>query len=133
MGGFDGSADSSVESIEVGRGMAMSLEDDFTDTLGDTYGTQEVTQDTETLEALIESGPSTGETIGLDMHFLEGPVDRLTDVPAMEATEIRFIREHLRRDAQLAMDVMAAHSKKLQYDAKHRQIEFQVGDKVWYE
>lgn len=40
------------------------------------------------------------------------------------------MREHLRKDAQFAMDVVANESKRI-YDAKHRQEEFNVGDKVW--
>ena len=42
------------------------------------------------------------------------------------------MREHLRRDAQLAMDAAAAANKR-RYDAKHRQITFAVGDDVWLE
>lgn len=62
---------------------------------------------------------------------IPGPVDRLTssDLP-LQTADIRFMREHLRRDAQLAMDIVASDNK-TRYDAQHRQIEFDVGSKVW--
>jgi hypothetical protein len=40
------------------------------------------------------------------------------------------MREHLRKDAQLALDFAAARAKR-QYDSKHRQIEFEEGDRVY--
>lgn len=61
---------------------------------------------------------------------LSSPADRLAGPIPKQVDDIRFMREHLRRDAQLSMDIVAAEAKRL-YDAKHRQIEFNVGDKVW--
>lgn len=44
---------------------------------------------------------------------------------------MRFMREALRRDAQLAIGIAAAEAKRI-YDGKYRQVEdFNVGDKVW--
>lgn len=61
---------------------------------------------------------------------IQGPVDRLTNLLPQRQAEIRFLRQHLRRDAQLRMDVVAAEAKRI-YDQKHRQVRFEVGDKVW--
>lgn len=58
------------------------------------------------------------------------PADRLAHTPTKQVAELRYMRQELRRDAQLAMDIAAAHAKRL-YDAKHRHEEFEVGDKVW--
>jgi hypothetical protein len=63
---------------------------------------------------------------------ISGPLDRLnpeTSIPK-DVIEMRFMREALRLDAQLAMDPAAAVAKRY-YDEKHRQVEFNVGDKVW--
>jgi len=62
---------------------------------------------------------------------LPGPLNRLTDssIPKNVA-ELRFLRESIRREAQLAMDTAAAVAKR-HYDINHRQIEFNVGDEVW--
>ncbi len=61
---------------------------------------------------------------------IPGPVDRITRGIPADVAKIRYMREHLRRDAQLAMDIAAAIAKR-QYDAAHRQVEFAEGDKVW--
>lgn len=61
---------------------------------------------------------------------IQAPADRLVKNIPENVAEIRFMREHLRRDAQLTMDIVAAEKKRL-YDAKHRQLEFKVGAKVW--
>lgn len=66
---------------------------------------------------------------------IAGPLDRLTtttttSMPPKEVVEMRFMREALRQDAHFAMDVAAAAAKRL-YDAKHRQVQFDKGDKVW--
>lgn len=61
---------------------------------------------------------------------LTAPVDRLTQTLPQKQTEIRFMRQHLRRDAQLTMDVVASENKRL-YDQKHRRLDFDVGQKVW--
>ncbi|KAL8366740.1 hypothetical protein RB595_010549 [Gaeumannomyces hyphopodioides] len=63
---------------------------------------------------------------------MQGPLDRLTGNTPKSLRDMRYMREHLRRDAQLASDIAAAQSKRI-YDAKHRQVEFEVGDKVWLE
>jgi hypothetical protein len=62
---------------------------------------------------------------------IQGTLDRLQGktIP-MAVTEMKFMREAVRRDAQLAMDIAAATAKRI-YDAKHRQVEFNEGDKVW--
>ncbi len=44
-------------------------------------------------------------------------------------SEVATLRKHLRQDAQLAMDFAATDAKR-RYDKEHRQIEFNIGDKV---
>jgi hypothetical protein len=60
---------------------------------------------------------------------IAGPLDRLTGV-FKEATEIRFMREAIRQDAQLAIDISNAAAKR-RYDGQHRQVKFNEGDQVW--
>ncbi|KAN0080859.1 retrovirus-related Pol poly protein from transposon gypsy, partial [Elaphomyces granulatus] len=48
---------------------------------------------------------------------IAGPLDRLTGV-FKEATEIRFMREAIRQDAQLAIDISNAAAKR-RYDGQH--------------
>src|SRR6266566_4891044 len=63
---------------------------------------------------------------------LESSVDRL--IAALRVSEDilerRFMREHLRKDVQFAMDQVNAFAKRY-YDSKHRWEEFEVGDQVW--
>jgi hypothetical protein len=62
-----------------------------------------------------------------------GPLDRLsnnTKAIPKDVVEMRYLREALRRDAQLAMDIAAATAKR-HYNQRHRQVEFEQGDKVW--
>ncbi|RWA03570.1 hypothetical protein EKO27_g11536 [Xylaria grammica] len=66
---------------------------------------------------------------------LPGALEALTDtqlesIDIEQFKDIRFFREHLRRDANLAMDFAAVQAKRY-YDGKHRSIEFEVGDKVY--
>jgi RNase H-like domain found in reverse transcriptase/Reverse transcriptase (RNA-dependent DNA polymerase)/Chromo (CHRromatin Organisation MOdifier) domain/Integrase zinc binding domain len=61
---------------------------------------------------------------------IQGPLESLTSIHTNSFDEIRFMREHLRRDAQLAADFAAAKAKQY-YDQRHRQIEFNVGDEVY--
>ncbi len=63
---------------------------------------------------------------------IESPADRLTSVlrAPEDILERRFMREHLRKDAQFAMDQANALAKRY-YDSKHRWEEFEVGDQVW--
>lgn len=75
-------------------------------------------------------------TIDMSPHeFLYGfklraPVDCLAaDLPRQQA-DIRFMREDLRREAQLTMDIVAAEAKR-RYDQDHRWTEFSIGDQVW--
>jgi hypothetical protein len=42
---------------------------------------------------------------------------------------MRFVREHLWKDAQLALDFTVVQAKR-RYDNKHRQVEFQEGEQV---
>ncbi|KAK4158829.1 hypothetical protein QBC43DRAFT_195406, partial [Cladorrhinum sp. PSN259] len=50
--------------------------------------------------------------------------------PAADCEDVPVLREHLRQDAQLAMDFTAAAAKR-RYDGKHRPVDFQPGDKVY--
>jgi len=43
---------------------------------------------------------------------IAGPLDRLSNKPSKDIAEIRYMREALRRDAQLAMDIAAATAKR---------------------
>lgn len=61
---------------------------------------------------------------------IQAPADRLKDVVPKQAADIRFMRQHLRRDAQLTMNGVSAESKQI-YDAKHRPLEFNIGNQVW--
>ena len=49
---------------------------------------------------------------------------------AKDIAEIRFIREALRRNAQLAINIATTNAK-YNYNKRYRQVEFEVGDKVW--
>ena len=51
------------------------------------------------------------------------PIDHLTQVKTQDVRSLRFIREHLRRDAQLAMDITTS-LKKRRYDLKPGQIKY---------
>jgi len=77
--------------------------------------------------------------IGMSPHeYLFGfkiasPLDRLSGAQAKipkDVTTMRYMREHLRKDAQIAMDDANALAK-IYYDKHHRWEEFEVGDKVW--
>ena len=59
-----------------------------------------------------------------------GPLEAMTKPLEDGNQDTAALREHLRHDAQLAMDFAAAQAKR-RYDGKHRPIEFEVGDKVY--
>ncbi|MCW5952828.1 MAG: DDE-type integrase/transposase/recombinase, partial [Propionibacteriaceae bacterium] len=59
---------------------------------------------------------------------LRGPLESLQ--PETEWSDLPFVREAVRKEAQLAMDFAAAKAKRY-YDAKHRPIQLKVGDKVY--
>jgi hypothetical protein len=61
---------------------------------------------------------------------IAGPLDRLTSANTTDLDDICFMREHLRKDAQLALDFAAARAKR-RYDNKHRPIEFKKDDEVF--
>ncbi len=63
---------------------------------------------------------------------IESPADRLIGTSKLpeSALQQRFMREHLRRDAQIASDEANAVAKR-HYDKTHRWEEFDVGDQVW--
>lgn len=61
---------------------------------------------------------------------LPGPLESVTKVGDTDPAEIPVLREHLRRDALLAMDFAAAEAKR-QYDSKHKPVEFDVGQQVY--
>jgi hypothetical protein len=58
------------------------------------------------------------------------PLDRLTSANITSLDNIRFLREHLYKDAQLALDFAAIQAKRY-YDRKHCQIEFKKGQEVF--
>lgn len=61
---------------------------------------------------------------------IPGPLESLTSVGELPFDEVRFLRDHLRRDAKLAIDFAAAKAKQ-RYDQRHRAIEFEEGDQVY--
>ncbi|KAJ8106400.1 hypothetical protein ONZ43_g7077 [Nemania bipapillata] len=62
---------------------------------------------------------------------LPGFSDVLAHTDEQESAEnLRFVRDHLRKDAEVSMDFAAARAKRY-YDAKHKMIEFQEGDEVY--
>ncbi|RWA09357.1 hypothetical protein EKO27_g5767 [Xylaria grammica] len=61
---------------------------------------------------------------------LPGPNNILTQVDTTSYEDIRFLREHLRKDAELAMDFAASRAKYF-YDRKHKLMEFNVRDEVY--
>ncbi len=61
---------------------------------------------------------------------IAGPLDQLTSADTTSLDDIRFLREHLRKDAQLALDFAAVQAKR-HYDRKHRQIKFKKGQEVF--
>ncbi|KAL8377036.1 hypothetical protein RB595_007933 [Gaeumannomyces hyphopodioides] len=62
---------------------------------------------------------------------IPGPLEQLaTDRIPKSVAELRFMREYLRKDAEFAIKLAAAEQKRI-YDAKHRPLEFKVGDQVW--
>ena len=64
-------------------------------------------------------------------YRLPGPLDVVTKTGSETSLpDVRFLRQHVRRDAQLAMDFAAAQAK-LRYDNRHRLLEFDVGDMVF--
>jgi hypothetical protein len=60
---------------------------------------------------------------------LAGPFEALA-APTTTTHDIPVLRDSIRQDAQLAMDFASARAKR-RYDASHRDIEFNVGDKVY--
>ena len=60
---------------------------------------------------------------------IPGPRDRITNT-STSIQDIRFFRDAIREEAQLAMDIAAAEAKR-RYDTQHRQVEFEEGDQVW--
>ena len=63
---------------------------------------------------------------------IESPADRLILVlrAPEDVLERRFIREHLQKDAQFAINQTNVFAKRY-YDFKYRWEEFKVGDQVW--
>lgn len=61
---------------------------------------------------------------------LPGPLDVLAGNDGVQPAELPTLREHLRADAQLAMDFASANAKHV-YDGNHRPIEFKPGDMVY--
>ena len=61
----------------------------------------------------------------------ESPIDRLTVAFRIseDILERRFIREHLRKNAQFAIDQINIFAKRY-YNSKYRWKEFEVGDQV---
>lgn len=59
---------------------------------------------------------------------LPGPSGRATSTAA--PVDVKCLREHFRKEAQLATDIAASEMKRI-YDERHRHEEFEVGDKVW--
>jgi hypothetical protein len=57
-------------------------------------------------------------------------LDLLNDREDLRLEELHVLRALAQQDARLAMD-FAANDDKLRYDAKHRFLEFDVGDKVY--
>ncbi|CAJ2500431.1 Uu.00g032840.m01.CDS01 [Anthostomella pinea] len=62
-------------------------------------------------------------------YKLRGPNDA-TRINTDSFGRVRFLRDHLRKDAELAMDFASARHKRL-YDNKHKIIEFREGDEVY--
>ena len=63
------------------------------------------------------------------------PTQRLlrgNDDKGIDIDKLRFLQEHLRQDAQLAMGVAAAVEKRC-YNSKHCCIKFNVSNKVFLE
>lgn len=59
---------------------------------------------------------------------LRGPLESFQ--PDDDVPDLVFMREAVRKDAQLAMDFAAAKAKRW-YDAKHRPIQLKAGDRVY--
>ena len=63
-------------------------------------------------------------------HKLLGPLDVIANAPPSHSlADNPAVRDHIRQEAQLAMDFAIASAKE-RYDSSHRQVDFQVGDKV---
>jgi len=64
-------------------------------------------------------------------YKIEVPADRLTNIlqPPENVLQRRFIKKHLRKDMQTAINEANALVKRY-YDSKHRWKEFDVGDQV---
>ncbi|KAM4060255.1 chromatin organization modifier domain-containing protein [Hirsutella rhossiliensis] len=61
---------------------------------------------------------------------LKGPLEAVDRTASAEADELPYIKEALRKQASLAMDLAAMKAKRW-YDAKHRPIHLKAGDKVY--
>ena len=62
---------------------------------------------------------------------IRGPLDSLTaSIDTVDVNSIPYLREHLRRDAELATD-FAVNRAKARYDSSHRNIEMKPGDEVY--